>query len=339
MLIRSLIFVIIASLSFNSFSQNQEGRFLGSKITKMPTWFFSSFMDLSEDVTESAQMGKKLLVYFHQDGCPYCNLLITKNFSDKATKAKIQEAFNVIEINMWGDREVTNFNNKSFTEKDFAVFHKVQFTPTLIFFNEKGQQVLRLNGYLPLDEFNQALDFVIADSFKSQTFAQYQKAKSDPKSKGELIAEPDLFSKQPYDLTKSKKPVVVFFESKNCKNCESFHNKVLNDETTRSILKELTVIQLDLHSNTKITTANGKELTAQQWAKQLNVNFSPTIVFFNQSGKEIIRSEAVFKTFHFQSIADYVKTESYKHEAQFQRYLTERAERIRATGKDVNIWQ
>ena len=46
----------------------------------------------------------------------------------------------------------------------------------------------------------------------------------------------------------------------------------------------------------------------------------------------------MFKTFHVLGVFDYVASKAYVHEPSFQRYLSERAEHIQATGKDVNIW-
>ncbi|EGW54888.1 thioredoxin SoxW [endosymbiont of Tevnia jerichonana (vent Tica)] len=41
-----------------------------------PDWFKQSFLDLQEDVEAAAGEGKRLLLYFHQDGCPYCAKLL-----------------------------------------------------------------------------------------------------------------------------------------------------------------------------------------------------------------------------------------------------------------------
>ena len=61
-------------------------------------------------------------------------------------------------------------------------------------------------------------------------------------------------------------------------------------------------------------------------------------MLFNAEGKEVIRSEAFFKVFHTQSIFDYVQSGGYKHQPNFQRYITKRSEHFREQGKDVDIW-
>jgi thioredoxin-related protein len=99
----------------------------------MPDWFKTSFLDFAEDTQESAENNKHLILYFHQDGCPYCAKLVEENFTDKKLVAKIRKDFDIIDINMWGDRDLTDLKGLEFTEKQYAEFLKVQFTPSLFF--------------------------------------------------------------------------------------------------------------------------------------------------------------------------------------------------------------
>ncbi|MDH3453284.1 MAG: hypothetical protein OEN20_12795, partial [Gammaproteobacteria bacterium] len=116
-------------------------------------------------------------------------------------------------------------------------------------------------------------------------------------------------------------------------------NEVLSDEATRSLLRDFHAVQLDMWSQTPLTTPDKQRTTARQWAKQLAIAYAPSIVLFDRGGQEVIRSEAYFKTFHTQSLFDYVLSEGYRHEASFQRYISERADRLREQGVDVNIWK
>ena len=40
-----------------------------------PDWFKNSFLDIREDVADAKAAGKRLVLYFYQDGCPYCKKL------------------------------------------------------------------------------------------------------------------------------------------------------------------------------------------------------------------------------------------------------------------------
>ena len=56
-------------------------------------------------------------------------------------------------------------------------------------------------------------------------------------------------------------------------------------------------------------------------------------------GREVIRWESSFRVFHTQGMFDYVSSGAYRSEPSFQRFLSARAEHIRETGRDVNIWR
>jgi len=316
------------------------GTFYGGLKTEYPKWFKESFLDFREDIEEAKLAGKRVMVLFHQNGCPYCNALVERNLSQKDIEDMIKKNFDVVAINMWGDREVATIGGKQYKEKAFAQALKIQFTPTILFFDESGKIILRLNGYLPPRVFKVALDYVAQHKERTISYRDYV-AKSVPSGKtGQLINE-DFFEPPPFDLRRKKgsksKPFAVFFEQKDCPNCGTLHRRVLVDKETRDIVKQFDNVQLDMWSKTEVITPEGKKMSARDWARALDVKYAPTIVLFNNKGSEIIRSEASFKVFHTQGIFHYVLSGSYKKQPSFQRYLSARAEHIMEQGKDVDI--
>jgi len=339
----SYLFTIILVFIFSPFLQAEEKAiFDGAKPTTYPEWFKEGFLNLNEDVADAAAQNKRLMLIFHQPGCPYCNALVERNLAQKDIEQKVRKNFDVISMNMWGDREIVNIGDKTFTEKSFAAALKVQFTPTILFFNEQGKIILRLNGYLPPTRFKIAIDWV-ADKQENKISYRDYIAKHITKNKSrlsqKLITEP-YFQKAPYNLAthKKNKPYVLLFEQKDCPNCETLHTKILSDKATQDIITQFTVYQLDMWAETAITDKAGNKTTAKQLAKKYDVKYAPTIIVFNADGTEVIRSEAFFKTFHTQGILHYVLSESYKKQPSFQRYLSKRAEHFIESGVSVDIW-
>ena len=78
-----------------------------SRLRGKPPWFKDSFLDIREDLEEATTVGKRLILCFYQDGCRYCTRLLKNNFGNREIAQKTQQHFEVIAINMWGDREVT----------------------------------------------------------------------------------------------------------------------------------------------------------------------------------------------------------------------------------------
>ena len=166
-----------------------------------PAWFKDSFLDIRDDINEATQANKRIMLYFYQDGCPYCEKLIKENMSQQQIVEKMKKDFDVISINMWGDKEVTGIDGKETTEKQFAVANKIMFTPTLVFLDENGKQVLRLNGYLPPYKFINALNYVHEKQEKVSSFRDYLAKSSVVAGKGKLHSDP-AFMKPPYDFSK-----------------------------------------------------------------------------------------------------------------------------------------
>lgn len=332
-----LFFVLLTLFSTLKAENEKTGNFLGAKDTIMPSWFLNSFLDLSEDIESLNSQKKRLILFIHQDNCPYCHLFVTKNLNDKKTKEKIEKHFGIIDINMFGNRDIVDTDGIEYSEKDFAKKHEVQFTPTLIFFDEKGKQILRLNGYLNIQKLNTALDYIKNKREKLITFKEYMVSE---KRFGKIIKEPDLFKdSQNFMRVNNSKKMAIFFESTNCEDCKVLHNKLLKDETTRKLLKEIDLFQVDMNSKKSVVTPQRIITKVKDWTKNLNITNTPTIIFFDEKGEEIIRVEALFKNFHFQTIVDYVVSGAYKEEKEFQRYLTKRSNSIREKGIDVNIWE
>lgn len=334
----AVVFSFMLAFTAEVWAAESKGRYFGAKPTEYPSWFKESFLNLRDDVREAAAAGKRVLIVFHQDNCPYCNLLVERNLSQKDIVDLMRERFDTIAINMWGDREVTDLAGRTLTEKAFAAALKVQFTPTLLFFDEKGEVVLRLNGYLPPPRFKAALEYVANRREKELPFREYMARFEPPPAAGALHRE-DFFAPPPHDLRRIGRPIAVFFEQKDCPACDLLHDKVLSDAETREIIRRVHNVQLDMWSNEPVILPDGRKTTAREWAKALDVKYAPTIVLLDARGREIIRSEAFFKVFHTQGLFDYAASGAYRKEPSFQRYLSARAEALREQGRDVDIWR
>ena len=337
------ILIITISLLLFSNAQAKEvkmGKFDGAKVFSTPEWFHDSFLDLKEDIEEMAEENKRLILFVSQNSCPYCHKFINKNLKDPDTRKKLDKHFKVVHINLFGDKEITDTNGNIYTEKRFGIMRNIQFTPTLLFFDEDSNQILRLNGYINTEKFNLALDYVKDKKEKVLTYKEYLLNSKNKTASTTLNQDKELFiASNNFSRKNTSKKMAIFFESTNCSECDITHKTLLQNKETRKLLKELDVYQVDLNSNENIATPKGMIVNIKEWTKQLNISNTPTIIYFDEKGDEVIRVEALFKTFHFQSIIDYVVSDAFKTEKEFQRYLTIRAHDIREKGKDIDIWK
>ena len=95
-----------------------------------------TFKDMAEDLAEATDEGKRLAIIFEQRGCIYCTKLNEEVFTDPDVRAFIEENFHVVQMNLFGDEEVTDFDGEALPEKEMAQRWGVVFTPTILFMPE-----------------------------------------------------------------------------------------------------------------------------------------------------------------------------------------------------------
>lgn len=294
---------------------------------ELPDWFKLSFLELSNDVEDAKEAGKKgIIVYFGQKRCPYCRAQLKYNWGDPYIVAYTRKYFDVIAINIRGDRPVADTNGKIFrTEKAFAHAVNVQFTPTLIFYDTRGKEIRRLSGYHPPYQFYAALEYIVDGYYKTESLKSYMARAAAFADYGrDRMNNSTIFSPPPYLLDRShvpaKKALAVFFEKPNCHACDILHAGPLSDKSTLNLFKQLESVQLDIRSNTPVMTPGGKKTTAKAWANKLDMYYTPTILFFDDNGKEIIKVNSVMGIYRLNNVLHYILSKGYIEEPNFQQW-------------------
>ena len=303
---------------------------------ELPAWFTESLLDLRDDVAEAAAQKKRVMLYFHQEGCPYCKRLEEVNFRQAGIAAKAQERLLALALNIWGDREVTWTDGAATTEKRLAAQLKVQFTPTLVFLDERGGVALRLNGYHPPEQFEAALDYAT----RRISYEQYLERQKRGAASAALNFQP-FFMAAPYDLRRRPggKPLAVLFETPSCAQCDELHAVAFKRGDVFDQVGKYDFARLSLSSPEMLTTPAGENISAAGWARALRVGYVPTLVLFDARGREALRTEAYLRPFHIAGALEYVSSGAYAREPSFQRFLQAKAERMRARGERVDLWE
>ncbi len=101
-------------------------------------WMHDTFKDLREDLAEANAAGQRLLILIEQRGCIYCTKMHEEVFPQPEIEKLLTEDYFVIQINMFGDVEVTDFDGTALPEKDMVRRWGMLFTPTMIFLPEEA---------------------------------------------------------------------------------------------------------------------------------------------------------------------------------------------------------
>jgi thioredoxin-related protein len=141
-------------------------------------WLVRSFLDLREDFANAGKAGKNMALLWEMPGCPYCKQLHNVNFKDPAISAYIPPNFEVVQLDLTGMREVTDFDGEMLPEKFLAVKHNIRSTPTLQFFPVGGvrrAKELGRVGYIKAEEFFLMLRFVREKAYEKSSFDEWMK--------------------------------------------------------------------------------------------------------------------------------------------------------------------
>jgi thioredoxin-related protein len=258
-----------------------------------------------------------------------------ENFKNAPYTDFIKEHFDVIALNVKGDREVALDEETTATEKEIAEILGVRYTPTLVFLGEDNQPVARVDGYRSVPELKLVLDYVREKAYTESSLAGYLDAR---KAEGVYSFREHPRLERIADLSQVKdRPVAVLFEDEACAACNDLHDGHLKDPAVDAALGKMAFVRLDAMSEDTIVDPAGAETTPRAWAAELGLTYRPAIVLFNE-GREIARIESMLYRYHFTGILEYVADRHYvRYPGGPFRYIDAKTAELTAAGEDVSI--
>jgi thioredoxin-related protein len=299
---------------------------------KFPSWFKTSFLDLRDDLEEAMAAGKQgIMLFISASRCSYCKAFIDSSLADPAIRTQLTAGFDVIGLDIFDDSELTTLEGREYRVKEFVVLNRASYTPTMLFFGEGGQLLLRIVGYYPPDRFRRVLDYLQAKAYQHQPLHAYLQATDSTPSAGDTsIISDDLFQPPPYVLDRSRFPaqrfLLVLFERPGCAACERFHRRVLQDKSIRRLIGEYEAVQLDASDQQgRVVTPDGSKTSPAAWYRQLGLNYAPAILFFDEHGKEVMRLDSETLRFRMEGSLQLVLERAYEQDPQLQRWRRAKA--------------
>lgn len=289
----------------------------------LPGWFKLSFLDLKDDILEARRGRRGLIIYFGMSKCPYCKAHLEHNWGKRDIVAYTRAHFDVVAIDVRGQRQVTDIDGHTYTEKNFAIAKKANFTPSMLFFDKDGKEALKVSGYRPPYQFRAILEYVADEHNKQESLGTYLAHAEMAFSYGKKVLNPEhVFQKGPHNLQQrhSNKPLLVFFERGSCYACDVLHAGPMQNKQIQKQLGRLDVIQVDMNSDKPVTLSNGSTLSSKQWANALGLSYAPTLIFFDENGREIIRIDSVIWFYRLSGVLRYVISGDYKKYPSFQQW-------------------
>lgn len=140
-------------------------------------YFFNPLTgDLKAELIDAKNAGKKaVFLWFEQEGCPGCLHMKNRVLNRPDVQKFYREHFVSFAIDIYSSVPVADFAGRAYTEKTFAESLKVKGTPTLLFYDPGGKEVVRILGTVKeANEFLLLGEFVASGAYKSRKFADYK---------------------------------------------------------------------------------------------------------------------------------------------------------------------
>ena len=88
-------------------------------------------------------------------------LNLRDDLADKKLANFIAKNFDVLQINMYGNKEVADMNGSVIDGRKYSEKVLIQFTPNTLFYGENGREIFRIPGYLQPKFYRGTFEYVL----------------------------------------------------------------------------------------------------------------------------------------------------------------------------------
>lgn len=310
----------------------ERGRIVGGVAHEAPRWFKESFLEIADDVDEAAAAGKHVILFFQLNECPYCDRMLEEGFESEPLTSYIRAHFDVIAINVRGDRDIAFNEEISVTEKQLSEILKVAATPAILFLDANNRTVVRVDGYRAPQRFRQILEYVATRSYQTTKLPDYLQAKLD---KNVYRLRPNPLFSDIRDLSAIDGPLMLIFEDGSCHDCDEFHDGILTHELVRKELEPFTIVRLDADSNEPIIDVLGNQTTPAALAREHEMIYRPGVLAFD-GGNLVRRHDSLVFPHHFKESMRFVAGGFYRN-TDYRSYSQQRTEELLEAGVVIDL--
>jgi thioredoxin-related protein len=329
LLLLGLIVILPTQPNYAS-TEKVSGKITGVVSHPMPNWFKDSFLDFADDVDEATSKGKHVMLFFHLEACPYCTRMLVESFEPELLSKRIQKNFDVIEVNIKGDRLIQFNETLALSEKQLAETLGVQATPAIVFLNKDNKFITRVNGYRSPSRFEQVLNYVSTNAYASVSLESYMQ--ENLKRNVYTLRDHSLFSSDT-DLSVDG-PVAVIIEDTSCNDCAELHARMLGRDDILQQLEKFTVIRFNAETDAQIRGLDGQVTNVREFISHHKILYRPAILLIDDA-TIVKRYDSLPFSYHFREGLRFVADGFYKNEL-YKDYSERRRDELLAAGVNIN---
>lgn len=143
-LVYSTVLFLIAILAVSgyqlSLSQLPENTAAPDKPGRIKIQDMHLYTSIEDAQQEALRENKPLFIYAHSETCGWCKKFESEAFKDERVTSFLDANFVAADLNIHAQRHL-------------SARYAVRGTPTMIFLSPAGEEIARINGYVPVDAF------------------------------------------------------------------------------------------------------------------------------------------------------------------------------------------
>lgn len=129
--------------------------------------------EYDKTINISPSNDKLFMLFFYADWCPYCKKMEESTFTNKDVIEILNKNFISLKINS-ESKQVLSKIDKNITGITLAQSYQITGLPTVVFLDKNGKPLTAVPGFLPPDLFINILKYLYTESYKNQTFEEFQ---------------------------------------------------------------------------------------------------------------------------------------------------------------------
>jgi len=115
---------------------------------------------------------KLMMVDVYTDWCSWCKVMDKETFNHPAVVRFARQHMVMAKMNAESDARV-RFKNLEYTQRQLAMSLGVTGYPTVVFFDQKGDLLTSLSGYVPPDKFLPILEYLQGRHYETVKFEEF----------------------------------------------------------------------------------------------------------------------------------------------------------------------
>ena len=252
-------------------------------------FFTQSFGDLPEELEEARQVGKiGLMLFFEQDGCPYCDRMMKTILNRPKVQDWYRERFVIIAVDINGDVELRDVDGVTLPSKAFAAHRRVKTTPTISFIDLNGAEVYRRVKMVgSIDEFMLMGRYVAEGHYTDTRWQDFATAGAGDPQPPRTV--PHVLDFREAGAEADGRTLLLAVTREGCPYCAQLRREVLAPMIVSGEYSDrLLIREMMMEPDTTVVDFDGQENSTSAVAARYGVSITPTVLLLNSSGQPLV---------------------------------------------------